>query len=72
MKDREEEAGEVYIKFAKLQGDYHNLIGIAAELVDSLERCVRGQMIAPEYLQDICGRFDGFLLSIFRASSFPL
>ena len=57
IKEKDERAGEVYAKFAKLQGDYHNLIGIAAELVDSLERCVRGQMITPEYLQDICGRF---------------
>ncbi|XP_031574195.1 lisH domain-containing protein ARMC9-like [Actinia tenebrosa] len=43
-------------KFSKIQGDYHKLIGIAAELVDSLEDCVRGKMVTPEYLQGICMR----------------
>ncbi|XP_044178545.1 lisH domain-containing protein ARMC9-like isoform X2 [Acropora millepora] len=36
--------------------DYHKLIGIAAELVDSLEDTVRGRMVTPEYLQNICTR----------------
>ena len=59
LKEKESRSSNIFQKFAKLQGDYHNLIGIAAELVDSLERCVRGQMITPEYLQDICGRLFG-------------
>lgn len=42
----EERANSYFHKFSKLQGDYHNLIGIAAELVDSLEKCVRGQMVS--------------------------
>lgn len=55
-KEHEYRANTYFQKFAKLQGDYHNLIGISAELVDSLEKCVRGELITPEYLQDICER----------------
>ncbi|XP_072245441.1 lisH domain-containing protein ARMC9 isoform X2 [Leuresthes tenuis] len=43
-------------KFNKMQADYHNLIGITAELVDSLEATVSGKMISPEYLQSVCIR----------------
>uniref|UniRef100_A0A8C3G5E8 LisH domain-containing protein ARMC9 n=1 Tax=Cyclopterus lumpus TaxID=8103 RepID=A0A8C3G5E8_CYCLU len=43
-------------KFNKMQADYHNLIGITAELVDSLEATVSGKMISPEYLQTVCVR----------------
>ncbi|XP_044531596.1 lisH domain-containing protein ARMC9 [Gracilinanus agilis] len=40
----------------KIQADYHNLIGVTAELVDSLEATVNGKMITPEYLQSVCVR----------------
>ncbi|CAK6968781.1 lisH domain-containing protein ARMC9 isoform X2 [Scomber scombrus] len=43
-------------KYNKMQADYHNLIGITAELVDSLEATVSGKMISPEYLQTVCVR----------------
>ncbi|NWV21505.1 ARMC9 protein, partial [Origma solitaria] len=44
-----------YLKrFNKLQVDHHNLIGVTAELVDSLEATVNGKMITPEYLQSVC------------------
>uniref|UniRef100_A0A4W6D7Z4 LisH domain-containing protein ARMC9 n=1 Tax=Lates calcarifer TaxID=8187 RepID=A0A4W6D7Z4_LATCA len=43
-------------RFNKMQADYHNLIGITAELVDSLEATVSGKMISPEYLQSVCVR----------------
>ncbi|KAM5326403.1 lisH domain-containing protein ARMC9 isoform 1-T3 [Glossophaga mutica] len=46
-----------YLKrYNKIQADYHNLIGVTAELVDSLEATVSGKMITPEYLQSICVR----------------
>ncbi|XP_064313575.1 lisH domain-containing protein ARMC9 isoform X2 [Phalacrocorax carbo] len=46
-----------YLKrFNKMQVDYHNLIGVTAELVDSLEATVNGKMITPEYLQSVCVR----------------
>ncbi|NWH61955.1 ARMC9 protein, partial [Geococcyx californianus] len=46
-----------YLKqFNRMQADYHNLIGVAAELVDSLEATVNGKMITPEYLQSVCVR----------------
>ncbi|XP_077011527.1 lisH domain-containing protein ARMC9 isoform X1 [Tamandua tetradactyla] len=46
-----------YLKrYSKIQADYHNLIGVTAELVDSLEATVSGKMITPEYLQSVCVR----------------
>uniref|UniRef100_G3VVQ3 LisH domain-containing protein ARMC9 n=1 Tax=Sarcophilus harrisii TaxID=9305 RepID=G3VVQ3_SARHA len=46
-----------YLKrYNKIQADYHNLIGVTAELVDSLEATVNGKMITPEYLQSVCVR----------------
>ncbi|XP_033006772.1 lisH domain-containing protein ARMC9 isoform X7 [Lacerta agilis] len=46
-----------YLKrFNKIQADYHNLIGVTAELVDSLEATVSGKMITPEDLQSVCVR----------------
>jgi len=38
------------------QADYHTLISITAELVDSLEQTVHGRMVTAEYLQKICAR----------------
>lgn len=47
----------VYMKrFNKLQSDYHILISITAELVDSLEQTVHGKMVTVEYLQSVCAR----------------
>uniref|UniRef100_A0A8C3R0D9 LisH domain-containing protein ARMC9 n=1 Tax=Cyanoderma ruficeps TaxID=181631 RepID=A0A8C3R0D9_9PASS len=40
--------------FHKLQMDYYNLLGVTAELVDSLAATVTGKMITPEYLQSVC------------------
>ncbi|KAK3104927.1 hypothetical protein FSP39_013356 [Pinctada imbricata] len=46
-----------YIKrHNRVQADYHNLIGITADLVDALESTVQGKPISPEYLQEICSR----------------
>ncbi|XP_070630009.1 lisH domain-containing protein ARMC9 isoform X2 [Bos indicus] len=46
-----------YLKrYNRIQADYHNLIGVTAELVDSLEATVSGKMITPEYLQSVCVR----------------
>ena len=41
-------------KFNKVQSDYHGLIGITAELVDSLESTISGKPVTPEYIQNIC------------------
>ncbi|XP_034439184.1 lisH domain-containing protein ARMC9 isoform X2 [Hippoglossus hippoglossus] len=43
-------------KFNKMQSDYRNLVGITAELVDSLVATVSGKLISPEYLQSVCVR----------------
>ncbi|NWR47100.1 ARMC9 protein, partial [Regulus satrapa] len=40
-------------RFHRLQMDYRNLLGVTAELVDSLEATVTGKMITPEYLQSV-------------------
>ncbi|XP_061539252.1 lisH domain-containing protein ARMC9 isoform X4 [Phycodurus eques] len=40
-------------KFSKMQADYYQLIGIAAELVESLEATINGKNISPEYLQSV-------------------
>lgn len=46
-----------YIKrHNKVQADYHNLIGITADLVDALEQTVQGKVISPEHLQQLCAR----------------
>ncbi|KAM6127521.1 LOW QUALITY PROTEIN: lisH domain-containing protein ARMC9 [Phoenicopterus ruber ruber] len=48
-----------YLKrFKQMQADYHNLIGVTAELVDSLEATVNGKMITPEYLQSCVRLFS--------------
>uniref|UniRef100_A0A3Q3W9I9 LisH domain-containing protein ARMC9 n=1 Tax=Mola mola TaxID=94237 RepID=A0A3Q3W9I9_MOLML len=40
-------------KFNKMRADYHNLIGVTVELVESLEATLSGKMISPEYLQSL-------------------
>ncbi|NWV45508.1 ARMC9 protein, partial [Daphoenositta chrysoptera] len=40
-------------RFHKMQMDYRNLLGVTAELVDSLEATVVGKTITPEYLQSV-------------------
>ncbi|XP_026547149.1 lisH domain-containing protein ARMC9, partial [Notechis scutatus] len=42
-----------YLKrFNKIQADYHNLIGVTAELVDSLEATVNGKMVRASLEQE--------------------
>jgi hypothetical protein len=38
------------------QSDYHGLITIASELVQSLVSCIHGQKVSPTYLASICQR----------------
>ncbi|RUS90213.1 hypothetical protein EGW08_001994 [Elysia chlorotica] len=47
-----------------LQNDYHNLIGITADLVDALEATVQGRPITPEYLQQLCTRLFSTHMSV--------
>uniref|UniRef100_F7B890 LisH domain-containing protein ARMC9 n=1 Tax=Ciona intestinalis TaxID=7719 RepID=F7B890_CIOIN len=56
----EKRSGAYMKRFNKLQADYHTLISITAELVDSLEQTVHGRMVTVEYLQKVCARlFSG-------------
>ncbi|XP_032239753.2 lisH domain-containing protein ARMC9 isoform X2 [Nematostella vectensis] len=56
LSEVEHRSAQHFKKYSRIQGDYHKLIGVAAELVDSLENAVRGKMVTPEYLHDICMR----------------
>ncbi|XP_030583081.1 lisH domain-containing protein ARMC9 isoform X2 [Archocentrus centrarchus] len=40
-------------KLNKMTADYYNLIGVTAELVDTLEATASGKMISPEYPQSV-------------------
>uniref|UniRef100_A0A8B9KZ79 LisH domain-containing protein ARMC9 n=1 Tax=Astyanax mexicanus TaxID=7994 RepID=A0A8B9KZ79_ASTMX len=60
LAEAEKKASSYMRRHGKMQADYHNLIGVTAELVDSLEATVSGKMISPEYLQNVCTRlFSG-------------
>uniref|UniRef100_A0AAY4EXF2 LisH domain-containing protein ARMC9 n=1 Tax=Denticeps clupeoides TaxID=299321 RepID=A0AAY4EXF2_9TELE len=59
LAEMEMKASSYMRKFSKTQADYHNLIGVTAELVDSLEATISGKMISPEYLQGVCVRLFG-------------
>ncbi|XP_051980482.1 lisH domain-containing protein ARMC9 isoform X2 [Xyrauchen texanus] len=62
LAEAERKSASYMRRFAKMQADHHNLIGVTAELVDSLEATVRGKMISPEYLQGVCVRlFNGHM-----------
>ncbi len=54
--EAEKKASMFFKKFNKSQADYHVLIGITAELVDSLENAISGKTVAPEYLSNIISR----------------
>jgi hypothetical protein len=47
-------------KHRNLQHDYHNLITIASELVQTLASCINGEKITPVYLSSICMRLASF------------
>ncbi|CAL1530183.1 unnamed protein product [Lymnaea stagnalis] len=54
--EAEKKATSYLKRHSKVQSDYHNLIGITADLVDALESTVQGRPITPEYLQQLCNR----------------
>lgn len=45
MVDSERKATTYMKRYNRMQADYHNLIGITADLVDSLERTVQGDPV---------------------------
>ncbi|KAJ3267287.1 LisH domain-containing protein armc9, partial [Borealophlyctis nickersoniae] len=47
-------------KHRTLQNDYHNLITIASELVQTLAACINGEQITSAYLSSICERLASF------------
>ena len=54
-------------KLKLLQTDYHNLITIASELVQTLASCIAGQRITPEYLSRIVQKLSSFKKSASHA-----
>nr|XP_057928745.1 lisH domain-containing protein ARMC9 isoform X2 [Doryrhamphus excisus] len=56
LAESERRASGYMRKFNKMQADYYQLIGITAELVDSMEATISGKTISPEYLQSVCFR----------------
>lgn len=45
LTETEQKAATYMRRYSKIQEDYHNLIGVTAELVDSLEATVNGKMV---------------------------
>uniref|UniRef100_A0A8C5C5N5 Armadillo repeat containing 9 n=1 Tax=Gadus morhua TaxID=8049 RepID=A0A8C5C5N5_GADMO len=56
LAESERKANNATRWLGKMHGDYRNLIGITAELVDSLEATASGKMISAEYIKNICVR----------------
>ncbi|XP_067659253.1 lisH domain-containing protein ARMC9-like [Haliotis asinina] len=56
LMDAEKKTATYMRRHSRVQADYHNLIGITADLVDALESTVQGKPITPEYLQQLCTR----------------
>lgn len=56
LMDAEKRAMAFMKKASNSQRDYYALIGLAAELVDSLESTIAGKPIAPEYIANIVNR----------------
>uniref|UniRef100_A0A1I8H2E9 LisH domain-containing protein ARMC9 n=1 Tax=Macrostomum lignano TaxID=282301 RepID=A0A1I8H2E9_9PLAT len=54
--EAERRATQYVRRHNKVQADYHNLIGITAELVDTLEASLQGRPVNPQFLQQICAR----------------
>ncbi|CAI8002829.1 LisH domain-containing protein ARMC9 [Geodia barretti] len=46
-------------RLAEIQDSYHTLVGIALELLDTLESAIAGRQVTPESIQNICSRLFG-------------
>lgn len=56
LADAERRVAQSHQRFTKIQNDYQILLGIATDLVDTLEGALRGDHIEPTVLQQICSR----------------
>ncbi|KAI9334924.1 hypothetical protein BDR26DRAFT_1009498 [Obelidium mucronatum] len=56
----QENEREITSKHRGLQRDYHNLLTIASELVQTLAACINGEKITASYLGSICQRVGEF------------
>uniref|UniRef100_UPI00358FFAE0 lisH domain-containing protein ARMC9 n=1 Tax=Myxine glutinosa TaxID=7769 RepID=UPI00358FFAE0 len=46
-------------RYGQLLANYQTLLGITADLVDSLEGALRGRPVSPDFIEGICSRFLG-------------
>ncbi|KAJ3074276.1 LisH domain-containing protein armc9 [Podochytrium sp. JEL0797] len=60
LRDSEDASREFEQKHRGLQRDYHNLLTIASELVQTLAACINGEKITAQYLTSICQRVGEF------------
>ncbi|KAL5111404.1 LisH domain-containing protein ARMC9 [Taenia crassiceps] len=56
LADAERRVAQSHQRLTKIQNDYQTLLGIATDLVDTLEGALRGDHIEPNVLQQICSR----------------
>ncbi|KAJ3176670.1 LisH domain-containing protein armc9 [Irineochytrium annulatum] len=60
VRDLEDSENVQSSKFRLFQNDYHNLISIASELVQTLAACINGERITTSYLTGVCQRLAAF------------
>ncbi|RKO90928.1 hypothetical protein BDK51DRAFT_27827, partial [Blyttiomyces helicus] len=60
VRELEDSERSGHSKLKALQHDYHTLITIATELVQTLAACINGEQITPAYLETICERLGSF------------
>ncbi|KAJ3111158.1 LisH domain-containing protein armc9 [Physocladia obscura] len=60
LHDFQDTEREILTKHRGLQRDYHNLLTIASELVQTIAACINGEKITSAYLSSICQRVAEF------------
>lgn len=66
LAESERKASNYMKRLNKMQVDYHNLIGVTAELVDSLEATVSGKMVRPGVVSRHTNQHVLYLSLIYR------
>lgn len=60
LRDAEDRISLLVTRHRTLQGDYHSLVSVASELVQTLTAVLNGEQITPIYLANICQRLVSF------------
>lgn len=56
LNDSEKRAMSFMRKFTKASAEYHSLIGLTADLVDTLENSINGKPVSPQYIERIMSK----------------